>query len=104
MIKREVVYLSFLLIIISFFIFSFFFQFLDSPSQKITMHDFHQEVTFKQYFYLHQEFMFLCANCLSVFFCCFFFFFFLGGGVLCVCLDYSRTNEQILILKIVGRT
>ena len=43
------------------FIFSFFFQFLDSPSQKITMHDFHQEVTFKQYFFV------------------------------CVCLDYSRT-------------
>ena len=60
------VYSSFLLIIISVFIFSFFFQFLDSPSQKITMRDFHQEVTFKQYFYLHQQFMFLCANCLSI--------------------------------------
>ena len=33
-----------------YFIFSFFFQFLDSPSQKITMHDFHQEVTFKAIF------------------------------------------------------
>ena len=76
------VYLSFLLIIISVFIFSFFFQFLDSPSQKITMHDFYQEVTFKQYFYLHQQFMLLCANCLSMylFFLFVFFFFFFGGG------------------------
>ena len=57
------------------FIFSFFFQFLDSPSQKITKHDFHQEVTFKQNFYLHQQFMFLCVNCL----CLFYLFFF------CVC-------------------
>ena len=32
------------------------------------MHDFHQEVIFKQYFYLHQQlqFMFLFANCLSL--------------------------------------
>ena len=52
------------------------------------MHDFHQEVTFKQYFYLHQQlqFMFLFANCLSL---CLIF--------LCVCLDYSRSNEQIFI-------
>ena len=62
----------------------FFFQFLNGPSQKITMCDFNQEVTFKQYFYLHQQFMFLCANCLFVWF-------------FCVCLDYSRTNEQIFI-------
>ena len=57
-----------------------FFHFLDSPSQKITMRDFHQEVTFKQYFYLHQQFMFLCVNCLPiclVFFC----LFFVCGGV-----------------------
>ena len=51
------------------------------------MHDFHQEVTFKQNFYLHQQFMFLCVNCL-----CLFYFFFV-----CVCLDYSKTNEQIFI-------
>ena len=31
------------------------------------MCDFHQEVTFKEYFYLHQQFMFLCANCLIVY-------------------------------------
>ena len=62
-----VVYSSFLLIIISVFIFSFFFfQFLDSPSQKFTMSDFHQEVTFKLYFNLHQQFVFLGANCLSI--------------------------------------
>ena len=36
-------YSSFILIIIS-VIFSFFFQFLDSPSEKFTMSDFHQEV------------------------------------------------------------
>ena len=70
------------------FYFLFFFQFLDSRSQNITMHYFHQEVTFKQYFHLHQQFMFLFAY-LSRFF---FFFFFL-----CVCLDYSKTNEQIFI-------
>ena len=72
------------------FIFSFFFQYLDSPSQKITMHDFPQGVIFKQYFYLHQQFIFLCANCLIV---SLFFVFF----CVCVCLHYSRTNEQIFI-------
>ena len=90
MIKRGVVYSSFLLIIITvLFSLFFFFQFLDSPSQKITMRDFHQEVTFKQYFYLHHQFMFLCANCLIVFLSVFFFFFLGGGGggggVVCVC-------------------
>ena len=45
-IKRDVVYSSFLLIIISVFIFSFFFQFLDRPSKKITMSDFNQEMSF----------------------------------------------------------
>ena len=52
------------------------------------MHDFHQEVIFKQYFYLHQQlqFMFLFANCLSL---CLIFF--------CVCLDYYRSKEQIFI-------
>ena len=44
------------------------------------MHDFHQEVTFKQYFHLHQQFMFLFANCLPI--CLRFFLFFL-----CVCLE-----------------
>ena len=53
------------------------------------MHDFRQEVTFKQYFHLHQQFMFLFANCLPI---CLGFFFFV-----CVCLDYSKTNEQIFI-------
>ena len=65
-----------LLITISVLFSLFFFQFLDSPSQKITIRDFHQEVTFKQYFYLHQQFMFLCANCLFVYLSG---FFFLGG-------------------------
>ena len=60
------------------------------------MHDFHQEVTFKQYFYLHQQFMFLCANCLIVYLSGFFLVFFLFFFV-CVCLDYARTNEQIFI-------
>ena len=41
-------YSSFLLIIISVY---FLFQFLDRPSKKITMSDFYQEVTFKQYFF-----------------------------------------------------
>ena len=47
-------YSSFLLIIIFVFMFSFFFQFLDRPSKKkkkITMSDFYQDVTFKQYFF-----------------------------------------------------
>ena len=51
------------------------------------MHDFHQEVTFKQYFHLHQLFMFLFANCLPI---CLGFF-------VCACLGYSKTNEQIFI-------
>ena len=106
-IKREMVYSSFLLITISVLFSLFFFQFLDSPLQKITMRDFHQEVTFKQYFYLHQQFKFLCADCLIVYLSGFFFFFFFWGGgrlsggggwvCVCVCLDYSRTNEQIFI-------
>ena len=83
--KMEVVYSSFLLIIIC-FMFSFFFQFLDIPSQKITMRDFHQEVTFKQYFYLHQQFMF----CVLIIYLSVYFFF------VCVCLDYSRTNNRSL--------
>ena len=66
------IYSLFLFIIISVLFSLFFFQYLDSPSQKITMRDFHQKVIFKQYFYLHQQFIFLCANCLivSLFFLC----------------------------------
>ena len=45
------------------------------------MRDFHQEGTFKQYFYLHQQFMFLCANCLIVNVNFFFF--------LCVCVSIT---------------
>ena len=94
------VYSSFLLITISVLFSLFFFQLLDRPSQKITMRDFHQEVTLKQYFYLHQQFMFLCANCLIVYLSEFFLAgggWLSGGGWVCVCLDYSRTNEQIFI-------
>ena len=36
-------------------------------------------MTFKQYFYLHQQFMFLCANCLSI---CLLLFFYV---CVCVC-------------------
>ena len=90
-----VIYSSFLLIIISVFIFSFF---LSIPWQSITKiyHEwFSSRSDFQAIFYLHQQFMFLNANCLSI--ClsvCFFW-----------CLDYSRINEQIFIKKIfVGRT
>ena len=51
------------------------------------MRDFHQEVIFKQYFYLHQQFIFLCANCLIVSLLLFFFFFF------CVCVCVYITLE-----------
>ena len=88
-------YSSFLLIII-FVLFSLFsFNSLTVHHKNITMHDFHQEVTFKQYYYFQQQFIFLCANCLSFFFLCVWG----GGGGACVCvsLDYSRTNEQIFI-------
>ena len=71
------VYSSFLLIIISVLFSLFLFQFLDSPSQKITMRDFHQ-VTFKQYFYLQQQF--------NVFVCLLFIFFILFYLLFCVCL------------------
>ena len=91
-IKGEVVYSSFLLIIISVLFSLFSFNSLTVHHKKITMRDFHQEVTFKQYFYFHQQFIFLCANCLSFCVCvC------VWGGGMCVCLDYSRTNEQIFI-------
>ena len=66
-IKREVVCSSFLLIIISVFIFSFFFQFLDSPSQKFTLSNFHK-VTFKQYFYSTRSLCF-CAIIVCLFVC-----------------------------------
>ena len=71
-----------------FFVF-FCFNFLTVHHKKFTLSDFHQEQAFNQYFYLYQEFMFLCA------FCQFGFFW---------CLDYSRTNEQIFIKNFVGRT
>ena len=74
-----------------YFCFLFRFNFLTVHHKKFTLSDFHQEVAFNQYFYLHQEFMFLCSFlsvCLSVFWC----------------LDYSRTNEQIFIKNFVGRT
>ena len=71
------VYSSFLLIIISVLFSLFLFQFLDSPSQKITMRDFHQ-VTFKQYFYLQQQFnVFVCLLFIFLFYFIFYF--------VCVC-------------------
>ena len=74
-----------------YFCFLFCFNFLTVHHKISTLSDFHQEVAFNQYFSLYQEFMFLCAFCvyLSVYFWC---------------LDFSRTNEQIFIKKIVGRT
>ena len=66
-IKREVVYSSFLFISV-FINFSFFSLSIPQQSitKKITLIDFHQKVTF--------EFMFLCTKCLSA--CLFFFVFF----------------------------
>ena len=66
-----------------YFCFLFSFNFLTVNLKKVTLSDFHQEVAFNQYFYLDQEFMFLCtflSICLSV---CFW------------CLHYSRTNEHL---------
>ena len=69
-------YSSFLLIIISVFIFYFFFQFLDRPSKKITMSDFYQEVTFKQYFFTSPSSLCSCVLIVylsvSLFFVCVF--------------------------------
>ena len=53
-------------------------------------------MTFKQYFYLHQQFMFLCANCLSI---CLVFFCFcvcvgVGGGWGCVCVCVFRLLQN----------
>ena len=74
------VYSSFLLIIISVLFSLFLFQFLDSPSQKITMCDFHQ-VTFKQYFYLHQQFnVFVCLLFIFLFYFIYYFVCVWGGG------------------------
>ena len=87
------VYSSFLLIIISVLFSLFLFQFLDSPSQKITMRDFHQ-VTFKQYFYLHQQF--------NVFVCLLFIFLILFYLLFCVCVGGGGgdvvTKRKIRIL------
>ena len=64
------------------------------------MHDFHQEVTFKQYFYLHQQFMLIACLIVRVFFFFVCLFVCLFCVWVCVCLDYSRTNEQIFIKKL----
>ena len=53
------------------------------------MRDFHKEVTFKAIFYLHQQFMFLCVNCLTI--CLFFLLFFLGVWV-CVGGGYMESS------------
>ena len=66
----------------------FCFNFLTVHHKKFTLSDFHQEVAFNQYFYLYQEFMFLCV-------------FFVYLSVCFWCLDYSRTN---FIKNFVGRT
>ena len=46
---------------------SFFFSFnsLTFHHENVPPSNFHQEVAFDQYFYFHQEFMFLCA-CLPI--------------------------------------
>ena len=44
-----------------FLVFFFCFNFLTVHHKKFTLSDFHQEQAFNQYFYLYQEFMFLCA-------------------------------------------
>ena len=81
-------YSSILLIIISVFMFSFFFKFLDRPSKKkkITMSDFYQEVTFKQYFFTSPSSLCSCvlivylSVSLSFFSFVFFFVCVWGGG------------------------
>ena len=86
------VYSSFLLIITSVLFSLFLFQFLDSPSQKITMCDFHQ-VTFKQYFYLHQQFnVFVCLLFIFLFYFIYYF--------VCVCVGGGDvvTKRKIRIL------
>ena len=77
------VYSSFLLIIISVLFSLSLFQFLDS------LGDFHQ-VTFKQYFYLHQQF--------NVFVCLLFIFFILFYLLFCVCGGDVVTKRKIRIL------
>ena len=79
--------LTFLLI--SVFIF-FPFNSLTFREKNFTPSDFHQEVVLIQYFYPHQEFMFLCVR-LSIFLS----FIFWGWGCVGGCFDYVRTNEQI---------
>ena len=59
------------------------------------MSDFYQEVTFKQYFFTSPSS--LCSCVLIVYLSVSLFF-------VCVCLDYSRTSEQIFIKNFVGRT
>ena len=46
------------------FLFILFFQFLDSPSQKITLREFHQEVAFNQYFTSTRSLCFCLLVCL----------------------------------------
>ena len=67
---------------------NFVFVCLTVHHKRFTLSDFHQEVAFNQYFYLHQPFIFLCA-CLSI--------------CLSVCF-FGVFDEQIFIKSFVGRT
>ena len=87
----EVVYSSFLLIIISVLFSLFFFQFLDSPSQKITMHDFLQEVTLSRIFTSTSS---LCF-CVLIVYVCFIF--------LCVCEGPRWQSGNTLASHLWGR-
>ena len=65
------------------------------------MHDFHKEVIFKAIFYLHQQFMFLCVNCLTI--CLFVLFFCVcvcggGGGGGLHGVEHFALSECILLL------
>ena len=60
---------------ICFFFLFVCFNSLTVHHKKFTLRNFHQEVAFNQYFYLHKEFMFLCAFVLFVYLSGFFWCF-----------------------------
>ena len=61
------------------------------------MCDFHKEVTFKAIFYLHQQFMFLRVNCLTI---CLFVFSFVFFFCVCGCVWGGDYMESSVLLSL----
>ena len=83
-----------------YFCFLFCFNFLTVHHKKFTLSDSHQEVTFNQYFYLYQEFMFCVLFCLFV--CLFLVFRLLQNWSKEKLLIFGKDLDHILDTKIIN--